>query len=125
MPLDVSPKPDILEQWEMEESWFGGLGQHDACQVHQKHARPGEKAVGALVIFQATEVREVTADELRCFIRPGKTKGALYFQGSRPTRPRLRQRTYTSAPLQQNAGDKRESQRQLCGAATRQERRGL
>jgi hypothetical protein len=24
-------------------------------------------------------------DELRCFIRPGKTKGALYFQGARPT----------------------------------------
>jgi hypothetical protein len=24
-------------------------------------------------------------EELRCFIRPGKTKGALYFQGSRPT----------------------------------------
>src|SRR5678815_4864400 len=22
MPLDVSPKPDILEQWEMEESWL-------------------------------------------------------------------------------------------------------
>jgi hypothetical protein len=25
------------------------------------------------------------AGELRCFIRPGTTKGALYFQGSRPT----------------------------------------
>jgi hypothetical protein len=25
------------------------------------------------------------SDQLRCFIRPGKTKGALYFQGSRPT----------------------------------------
>ncbi len=25
------------------------------------------------------------SDELRCFIRPGKTKGALYFQGSHPT----------------------------------------
>jgi hypothetical protein len=25
------------------------------------------------------------SDELRCFIRPGKTKGALYFQGTRPT----------------------------------------
>jgi hypothetical protein len=25
------------------------------------------------------------SDELHCFIRPGKTKGALYFQGSRPT----------------------------------------
>jgi hypothetical protein len=25
------------------------------------------------------------SEELRCFIRPGKTKGALYFQGSRPT----------------------------------------
>ena len=22
MPLDVSPKPDMLEQWEMEESWL-------------------------------------------------------------------------------------------------------
>jgi hypothetical protein len=22
MPLDVAPKPDILEQWEMEESWL-------------------------------------------------------------------------------------------------------
>jgi hypothetical protein len=25
------------------------------------------------------------SEELRCFIRPGKTKGALYFQGNRPT----------------------------------------
>ena len=25
------------------------------------------------------------SEELRCFIRPGKTKGALYFQGSHPT----------------------------------------
>jgi hypothetical protein len=25
------------------------------------------------------------SQELRCFIRPGKTKGALYFQGTRPT----------------------------------------
>jgi hypothetical protein len=25
------------------------------------------------------------SEELRCFIRPGKTKGALYFQGTRPT----------------------------------------
>jgi hypothetical protein len=25
------------------------------------------------------------SEELRRFIRPGKTKGALYFQGSRPT----------------------------------------
>jgi hypothetical protein len=25
------------------------------------------------------------SEELHCFIRPGKTKGALYFQGSRPT----------------------------------------
>lgn len=27
----------------------------------------------------------IVSEELRCFIRPGKTKGALYFQGSRPT----------------------------------------
>jgi hypothetical protein len=32
MPLDVSPKPDILEQWEMEDGrdLAGGLRQHHA-----------------------------------------------------------------------------------------------
>src|SRR6516165_1748464 len=66
MPLDVSPKPDILEQWEMEESWLVvSANTMRALGFTRSNARPGEKAVGALVIFQATDVREATADERR------------------------------------------------------------
>ncbi len=38
----------------------------------RSNARPGEKAVGALVIFQATEVREATADERRALMEARK-----------------------------------------------------
>src|SRR5262245_51648840 len=66
MPLDVSPKPDSLEQWEMEEAWLV-VSAHPmrALGFTRSNARPGEKTVGALVMFQATEVREATADERR------------------------------------------------------------
>ena len=37
-----------------------------------RNARPGEKAVGALVIFQATDVREATADERRALMEARK-----------------------------------------------------
>jgi hypothetical protein len=66
MPLDVSPKPDILEQWEMEESWLVvSANTMRALGFTRSNARPGEKAVGAMVIFQATDVREATSDERR------------------------------------------------------------
>src|SRR5262245_42244763 len=66
MPLDVSPKSDILEQWEMEESWLVvSANTMRALGFTPSNARPGEKAVGALVNFQATDVREATADERR------------------------------------------------------------
>jgi hypothetical protein len=38
----------------------------------KSNTRPGEKAVGALVIFQATEVREATADERRALMEARK-----------------------------------------------------
>jgi hypothetical protein len=64
MPLDISPKPDILEQWEMEERWLVvSANTMRALGFARSNARPGEKAVGALAIFQATDVREATADE--------------------------------------------------------------
>jgi hypothetical protein len=66
MPLDVSPKSDTLEQWEMDETWVVvSANSMRALGFTRANARPGEKAVGALVIFQATEVREATADERR------------------------------------------------------------
>jgi hypothetical protein len=48
MPLDVSPKPDMLEQWEMEESWLVvSANTMRALGFTRSNARPGEKAVGA------------------------------------------------------------------------------
>jgi hypothetical protein len=66
MPLDVAPKSDILERWEMDETWVVvSANAMRALGFARSNARPGEKAVGALVIFQASEVREATADERR------------------------------------------------------------
>jgi hypothetical protein len=56
LPLDVSPKPDILEQWEMQESWLV----------------VSANTMRALVIFQATDVREATADERRALMEARK-----------------------------------------------------
>jgi hypothetical protein len=73
MPLDISPKPNILEQWEMEENWLVvSANTMRALGFTRSNARPGEKAVGALVIFQATEVREATADERRALMEARK-----------------------------------------------------
>ncbi len=52
MPLDVSPKPDILEQWEMEESLAGRLRQYHArARLHSKQRatrREGSRRAGDL-----------------------------------------------------------------------------
>jgi hypothetical protein len=73
MPLDVSPKSDTLEQWEMEETWLVvSANTMRALGFTRSNARPGEKAVGAMVIFQATDVREATADERRSLMEQRK-----------------------------------------------------
>jgi hypothetical protein len=78
MPMDVSPKPDILEQWEMEEAWVVvSASAMRAIGFSRANARPGEKAVGALVIFQATEVREATEDERRALMEARKRAKAI------------------------------------------------
>jgi hypothetical protein len=64
MPLEVAPKPATLEQWELDEAWVvvssNGLR---ALGFARTNARAGEKAVGAMVVFQAAEVREATQEE--------------------------------------------------------------
>jgi hypothetical protein len=64
LPLDAAPKAATLEQWEMDEAWVvvtaGGLR---ALGFVRNNMRAGEKAVGAMVVFQAVEVREATQDE--------------------------------------------------------------
>jgi hypothetical protein len=64
LPQAEAPKPDILERWELEEAWvvIGAEGMR-ALAFERQNVRAGEKPVGAMVVFQAGEVREATADE--------------------------------------------------------------
>ncbi len=64
MPLEQAPKTDILERWELDEAWVVvGADRLRAIGFKRPNARPGEKEAGALVVFQASEIREATAEE--------------------------------------------------------------
>jgi len=59
-----APKTDTLDRWEMEESWVTvSADGMRAIGFARSNARAGEKAVGALVVFQAHEIREASAEE--------------------------------------------------------------
>src|SRR5258706_9372119 len=75
LPLDRAPKTDLLERWELEESWVvvSADGMR-ALAFQRSNARAGEKAVGALVIFQAVDVREASADERRALQQARKAQ---------------------------------------------------
>lgn len=64
LPLDVAPKPELLERWELEESWLvvSANGMR-ALAFTRSNVRAGEKAVGSMVIFQAVAVREASPEE--------------------------------------------------------------
>ena len=63
-PRANAPKDDLLDKWELEESWVvvGADGMR-ALGFTRSNARAGERNVGALVVFQGIEAREVTGDE--------------------------------------------------------------
>jgi len=64
MPLELAPKPDTLEKWELEEAWVVvGADRLRAIGFKRPNARPGEKEAGAMVVFQIAEIREATAEE--------------------------------------------------------------
>ncbi len=64
LPLEKAPKPDLLDRWELEESWLvvSADGMR-ALAFERSNACAGEKPVGALVVFQAVDAREATPDE--------------------------------------------------------------
>ena len=64
LPLDVALKPELLERWELEESWLVvGAASMRAVAFTRSNVRAGEKAVGSMVIFQAAEKQAATADQ--------------------------------------------------------------
>jgi hypothetical protein len=63
LPLDAAPKTDLLERWEMEESWVTvSADGFRAIGFTRSNPKANEKAAGALVVFQAAAVREATAE---------------------------------------------------------------
>ncbi|PWT76124.1 MAG: hypothetical protein C5B60_04435 [Chloroflexi bacterium] len=64
LPLDKAPKPELLDKWELDESWVvvSAEGMR-ALAFERSNARAGEKPVGALVVFQGVEAREASAEE--------------------------------------------------------------
>src|SRR5690348_6245459 len=75
LPLDKAPKSDLLDRWELEESWVvvSADGMR-ALAFERSNARVGEKPVGALVVFQAVDVREASADERRALQQARKAQ---------------------------------------------------
>ncbi len=52
LPLDKAPKSDVLDRWELEESWVVVSADGMRALAFERHnARAGEKLVGALVVF--------------------------------------------------------------------------
>src|SRR6516164_8600639 len=59
LPLEVAPKTDLLDRWEMEESWVTvSVDGFRAIGFTRTNPKANEKAAGALVVFQASAVRE-------------------------------------------------------------------
>jgi hypothetical protein len=59
-----APSTDQMQRWELEETWLMvGCSSLRALGFTRKKVRAGEKAAGALVIFQAAEIREASAEE--------------------------------------------------------------
>jgi hypothetical protein len=62
LPVEKAPKADILEKWELDESWVDVSAEGmRALAFERRNARAGEKPVGALVVFQAVEARDTCA----------------------------------------------------------------
>jgi hypothetical protein len=75
LPQAEAPKADQLDRWELEEAWVvvSAEGMR-ALAFERANARAGEKPVGALVVFQGTEVREATADERKALQQARKAQ---------------------------------------------------
>jgi hypothetical protein len=75
LPLEKAPKPETLDQWEMEESWVvvSAEGMR-ALAFERSNARAGEKPVGALVVFQGVEAREAKPEERKALQQARKAQ---------------------------------------------------
>lgn len=103
LPLDRAPKPELLERWELEESWVVVSAEGMRALAFQRsNARAGEKPVGAIVVFQAVDAREASADE-RKQLQAARTAQKLQQKQRRAQRQAEREALKTAQPTQQQS----------------------
>src|SRR5262245_3876982 len=62
--IDDAPKLELLDRWELDESWvIVSANSFRAMGFNRKNPRANEKAIGAMVVFQATDVHEASPEE--------------------------------------------------------------
>ena len=106
LPLERAPKTDMLDRWELEESWI--VVTADAMRAlafERANARAGEKPVGALVVFQAVDAREATADERKQLqaARKAQKIAAKQRRAARAAEKQASKGAQAGAPAQQTA----------------------
>jgi hypothetical protein len=101
LPLEAAPKTDLLDRWEMDESWVvvSADGMR-ALGFTRSSVRAGEKAVGALVIFQGAAVREATAEE-RKRLQEARKAAKLQAKQRRAARKAEKAERGTATPTQE------------------------
>ncbi len=94
-----APKTDTLDRWEMDESWVTvSADGMRAIGFARSNARAGEKAVGALVVFQAHEIREASAEE-RKQLQQARKAQKLQAKQRRAARQAEKQAERAQAPV--------------------------
>jgi hypothetical protein len=103
LPLDKAPKTDLLERWELEESWVvvSADGMR-ALAFARSNTRTGEKPVGALVVFQAVDVREASVDE-RKQLQTARKAQKIAAKQRRAARQAEKQSAKSAEPISQSA----------------------
>jgi hypothetical protein len=98
LPLELAPTADLLSRWELEESWVVVSAESmRALAFERSNVRPGEKPVGALVVFQATKVREASVEE-RKQLQEARKAQKLQAKQRRAARQAERQATKAASP---------------------------
>jgi hypothetical protein len=103
IPIEKAPTTDQLSAWELEESWLvvSAEGMR-ALAFTRSNARAGEKPVGALVVFQASAVREATPEE-RKQLQEARKAQKLQAKQRRAQRQAEKLAEKTTATVEQSA----------------------
>jgi hypothetical protein len=103
LPLEKAPTPEILDKWELDESWVvvSAEGMR-ALAFERNNVRAGEKPVGALVVFQGVAAREAKPEE-RKELQQARKAQKVQAKQRRAARQAEKQAAQNAEPLTRSA----------------------